>query len=181
MVSVDTNGNGTYEPAEQIPPTNTSGTGTPDTTPPSISLTLATSGNEIVISLAAVDNVTPNPLIRYSIENSPVQTYAAPLVVAAGENVVLKAYSKDAMGNTSGLVTTNVRPSLAATKQGGPSIGLSWPVAEAYLLEEADSVTGPWTVSTATISRNTFNEFTTIPIGTIQKKFYRLRSQAVTK
>ena len=159
VMSVDLNNSGTYEAGEQIPPTHTSGAGAVDTT----------------------DNVSGNPLIRYTINDGPAQTYPGPLSVGPAQNVVLKAFAEDAMGNTSGLITTNVRPVLSANKQGGNAIVLSWPVADAYVLEETVDLLNPWSPSSVQINRSTYTESATVPIGTVPRKFFRLRSQAITK
>jgi hypothetical protein len=180
VVSVDTNDNGTYEPSEQIQPTQTSGSGPVDVTAPSLSMTLSPAGDSVAINLTATDNVTASPLIRYSINGGEVQTYTGPFSVASSQSVVLKAYAEDDMGNTSGLVTTNVRPVLSLSNQGG-CIGLSWPLDDAYVLEETTDLIGPWTTSSAQITRSTFSESATMPIGTTTRKFFRLRSQVVTK
>jgi len=179
VVVVDTNNNSSYEVGEQIQPTQTSGTGPVDNTPPSLGLTLSTSGGGIVIAITGSDNVTASPVIRYTINDGPVQTYTGPINIAGNPNAVVKAYTEDAMGNTSGMVTTNVTPSVTMTSQQG-AMGLTWPVADGYVLEESTDL-ATWTVSSRPISRSATSESVSILYGTTPKKFFRLRSQPVSK
>lgn len=181
VVSVDTNNNGTYEAGEQIPPSLTSGSGAVDTTPPSLGMTLTKSGDAIFVGLSATDNMSPNPAIRYTINDGPVQTYTGPLSVTSGQDAVIKAFAEDAMGNGSGLITTSVRPALSVINQARIAIGLSWPIADAYVLEETTDLSLPWSKSPVQITKTGFTQSAVFPIGNTNKKFFRLRAQTVTK
>ena len=167
--------------AEKIPPSHSSGTGPVDTTAPYLDMSLSTIAGSVVVDLISHDETTLSPVIRYTVNDGVVQTYQAPLSFVSGEGIVLKSFAEDGMGNTSGLITTSVRPSLSIQNQAATTIVLEWPVADAYVLDEADSLLGPWSRSSAQITRDALTESATVPIGTAVQKFFRLRSQTVTK
>ena len=162
-------------------PSHSSGNGPSDATPPYLDMSLSTVAGSVVVDLIGHDETTPSPVIRYTINDGPVQTYQAPLSFVSGEGIVLKAFAEDGMGNTSGLIMTSVRPSLSIQNQAATAIVLEWPVADAYVLDEADNLLGPWSRSSAQVTRKALKESATVPIGTAVQKFFRLRAQTITK
>ncbi len=110
QLGVDTNDNGTYEPEEFLTPTQSSGSGPADTIAPTLDVSFSEANGSIVVNLSAHDDVTANPLIRYTVNDGPVQDYQTPLIFPLNSSTVLKAFAEDALGNTSALLTTTVPP-----------------------------------------------------------------------
>lgn len=107
--------------------------------------------------------------------------YSQPVTLPREANQRLKAYAEDAAGNTSGLIDTVYTPEPDIGSAEGSALRIAWPIADLYLLEEAESPTGPWTAMTGTILRGATDESIIIPPGPDPRKFYRLRSRTVTK
>ena len=179
QLAVDANQNGVFEAGEAVTPSYQV-TGAVDMTPPSLTMTLGLQAGALSVTMAGSDNAG-NPVIRYTINGGPVQVYSAPLTFARDQQTDLKAFAEDLTGNSTGLIQTAVNPRIAIAGSGGTGVSLSWPVADAYVLEESLSLAGPWTPVNAIIVRAEFSNSTVIPFGGNTKKFFRLRSQTVTK
>lgn len=179
QLAVDANQNGIFEAGEAVTPSHQV-TGAVDMTPPSLTMTLGLQAGALSVTMAGSDNAG-NPVIRYTINGGPVQVYSVPLAFTLNEQTELRAFAEDSTGNSTGLIQTAVNPRLGITRSGGAGISLSWPVADAYALEESLSLAGPWTPVTASIVRAEFSDSVFILFAGDLKKFFRLRSQTVTK
>lgn len=181
VMTIDTNDNGIFEVSERIPPTYSSGAGPVDLTAPSLGLLLTASASGVVATFSASDETTPNPTIRYAIDDGAAQTYSAPLAFSKDAARQLKAFAEDAMGNTSGLIVTTINPVVSIAPGVGATLDLQWPAADGYALEEAASPDGTWTTSTSPITNSGVTNKTSVPLGTNAKKFFRLRSQQTVR
>lgn len=177
----DANDDGELTPDEIIPPSY-AGTGANlDLVAPTIALELSPlAGGQVSVTLSAADENDPAPTIRYSTNDGPIEDYTSNLVFSSSANATVKAFATDSMGNTSGLVQTEIRPRLTATSGSG-TIDIEWSIAEGFILEEAMNLSGPWTQSAVLIQREGTRERASVPTGGAERNFFRLRSRRVEK
>lgn len=177
----DSNNDGQFTQDEVIAATHTaSGTGI-DMEAPTVTLELTSSVNgTISVTLSAMDATDPTPTIQYSMNDGPIADYTSNLVFPPSSDALLNAFATDSMGNTSGLIQTQVRPSLKAKGSAGTT-DIEWSIAEGYVLEEATDLTGTWTQSPVLIQRDGTREKVSVPTGGEDRKFFRLRSQRIEK
>jgi hypothetical protein len=179
-LKVDQNNNGSYELGEQVAPTHTASGGSVDTTAPTVAVNLSVVSGNITVTLAASDGAQPAPTVHYILGNGTLQPYTGPLVFSASEARQLKVLAEDAMGNTSGLIETAINPVPSISSATGGTVSIQWPISEAYVLEESSDLVN-WSPSPAQVSKAGITESVSVPIGGDLKKFFRLRSQTITK
>lgn len=173
---VDLNGNGSVED-DAVQPPQISGNG--DVTRPQITLLLQNTDGLTRAVLSATDN-EPGATVHLTLDDGPVQPYAGPIDFQPGGNARLKAFARDAMGQTSGLIETVVAPVMSIGAAGGNQVVLNWPDADGWLLEEASSPSGPWTLSLADTSSSGGIKSATMPTAGAAR-FFRVRSEPVQK
>ncbi len=180
---LDENGDGAFDVDEMVTPShNISGGGAVDIEQPRISLQLSLSGETITVSLTSEDGGQPAPGLFYSLNGGVVQPYTVPLLFSLDDRSQIRAFAEDAAGNTSGLIETAIQPDLSLGADSGGTVMLTWPMADAYVLEESTSLEeGSWTPSESPITREGFEDSAMISAESVTRKFFRLRSRAVTK
>jgi pimeloyl-ACP methyl ester carboxylesterase len=152
-----------------------------DTTPPTVTLNLTQTGDNIVMNLSGNDGTQPLPNLRYSLDGSNVLNYSSALVLPRGVPHTVKAFAEDSIGNTSGMIETTINPAVNVSSGPGGMITLEWPISDGYILEESTTLAEPWTTSSATVTRSGLMNRVSILIGSNLQAFFRLRSTPVVR
>jgi formylglycine-generating enzyme required for sulfatase activity/pimeloyl-ACP methyl ester carboxylesterase len=177
-LSIDSNGNGTYEAGETVAPDFVgSGSGV-DMNPPDIGLMLSLVGENIRVEATGSDNSAFN--IRYQIDNEPVSIYSSPLLLPRRAQNHIAIYAEDALGNTSGVIRTRLNPQLSLRAGAASSFELEWPEADGYRLQTAVGLDGPWT-NVPTIPVISGGRVSTTVSPGASKAFYRLSAYPVSR
>lgn len=177
---VDANSDGTFADDEKVGPSHTVAGSSIDTTAPSLSLDLAVTGQNVSVSLLGNDGGQLTPSIFYSLGGGSLQTYTAPLVFPSSETRQLRVFAEDGNGNTSGLIQTAINPSPTITAPYAGTVSIQWPISEAYVLEESSDLVN-WSASSTPVNRAGFYDNASISTAANTKKFFRLRSQQISK
>lgn len=177
-LTIDSNNDGTFAPGEQVAP-DFSGSGPSiDMTPPDVELALSVVDGQIRLTAAGTD--TSACSIRYQIDGEPASTYTGPISFPRQAQSRIALYAEDAMGNTSGVISTRLNPKLSLQAGPAASFVLEWPAADGYRLETAANLQGPWTEVAAPQLLLDDRLSTTVIPGT-SKAFYRLVAHPVSK
>ncbi len=180
VLLIDSDEDSVFEPEESVPATFSGSGPSLDTTNPTITLNLVRAGPEISLDLAGTDDSGTDPALYYSLNSGPVREYESPMLLPAAEPARLKAFSEDSMGNTSGVIETEIQPELSANGDGLGRVTVSWPVAQAFVLEKANDPNGPWASAEAAIVRDGMIERATIVV-TEAPTFFRLRAVPIQR
>ncbi len=180
-LDVDQNGDHTFAPGERVAPLHTdSGPGI-DLTAPEVTLQLSRSGENITLQLSGSDN-GGSIVLRYSIDGGALQTFSGPLSFPAGTAASVRVFAEDPAGNLSGVIETAIQPPLSIAPGQPGSLGLRWPVADGYILQESTDLTGTWTRSDLKPVRDGATSSASIQLGGEgPRKFYRLIASPVRR
>lgn len=177
---MDWNSDGTYGPDEKAVPAFSGSGSDQDASPPIITFEISRTDEGVIVNLFGTDHGPNPPQILHSLNGGPTTTYSEPISIPDGKAFKIIAFALDSAGNTSGVIQTDVQPSIATEIVNPGKLRLSWPASDAYDLEESTNLNGNWKPITVPVNRLGDRHSVDIPISEPQA-FQRLRSKRITR
>lgn len=150
VLAKDADGDGTFEPEEEIAPSHAASGPNTDVHPPDMEVLLSRVNGQIQLIVNGSDAQSPPVTIRYRLNGGPVATYTGAILFAGDSQHTIALFAEDALGHTSGLIQTRLNPELKIGRLAEAFLALEWPKADGYRLESAPGPQGPWRAVTAT-------------------------------